>query len=234
MKHIFIAFLFIIISTKTSFSQNSNIQDSILEKRNKDTLTVHILQYRNVIYNFVNHTKLESKNVRKELEDAMKFIITPEEIANMAYDPAITKRDFNEIINKGAKKMIGILENSLIKYKKAQKDQLDNGKYENEKKAARDTFEVNLQTENSEWYDFYIVKNGVTDNWNRDRAMLNDIMNSKSYIGYRIALDDARRHYEAPYFKLHADLVELRTCLLSYCVSATNLYMAYRKRNQIP
>jgi hypothetical protein len=186
-----------------------------------------------VIYNFVNHTKLETKDLREDIEDAMKYIITPDEIANMAYDPLLSKRYFDEMINKGAKKMINIVENKLIKYNKLPKEQLDNGKYENEKKAARDTFEMNLEAENTEWYDFYVLNNGITDNWNKDRMMLNDIMNSKSYIAYRFALDDARRHYEAPYFKIHADLVELRTSLLSYCVSATNLYMAYRKKNQI-
>ncbi len=225
MKNILIAFLFIIISTLTSFSQNFKLQDSIIEKRTRDTLTVHILQYRNVIYNFVNHTKLETKNVRKDLEDAMKFIITPEEIANMAYDPMVTKRDFDEMINKGARKMESILENKIVKYNKVSKGRLDNGKYENEKKAARDTFEANLNTENPEWYDFYIVKNGVSDNWNKDRAMLNDIMNSKSYTGYRFALDDARRHYEAPYFKLHADLVELRSLpTILLCIGHKPLY----------
>jgi hypothetical protein len=233
MKHKLITCIFLFVSVISTFSQDSNQQDSI-EKQNRDSLVAHIIQYRNFIYNFVNHSKLQPKWIQRELEDAIKYVITPEEIVNMAYDPSITKRDFENFIGTGFKKILNVLESDIIKYNKIPKNLLDNEKYENEKKAAKNSFEVNLKKENPEWYEFYVVKNGVTENWNKDRLMLNDIMNSKPYILYRYALDDARRHYEAPYFKLHDDLVELKMNLLSYKIATINLFMSFRtKKKQI-
>ncbi|HOT14173.1 MAG TPA: hypothetical protein PK252_05360 [Bacteroidales bacterium] len=207
-------------------------QDSI-KKLTRDSLVISILKHRSVIFNFVNHTKLQPKEIQKGLETALKNVFTPEEIVNMAYDPKISRYDFDLLMENGVRAMRAILNDDIIKYNNVPKTMLDDAKYESDKKAAKDTFEMNLKNESAEWYDFYVVKNGVTDDWNRDRRMLNDILNSKSYITYRYALDDARRRYEAPYFKLHQDLTKLRASLLAYNVAAIALFNSYKPKGEV-
>ena len=190
-KTLLIASLLLCMIFTPAFSQ----QDSI-KKLTRDSLVISILKHRSVIYNFVSHTKLQPKDIQDGLEEALKNVFTPEEIINMAYDTKVTRYDFDLLMENGVRTMRAILNNDIIKYNNVPKTMLDDEKYENDKRAAKDSFEMNLKNESADWYDFYVTKNGVTEDWNRDRRMLNDILNCKSYIAYRYSLDDARRRYD--------------------------------------
>ena len=227
-KTLLIASLLLCMIFTPAFSQ----QDSI-KKLTRDSLVISILKHRSVIYNFVSHTKLQPKDIQDGLEEALKNVFTPEEIINMAYDTKVTRYDFDLLMENGVRTMRAILNNDIIKYNNVPKTMLDDEKYENDKRAAKDSFEMNLKNESADWYDFYVTKNGVTEDWNRDRRMLNDILNCKSYIAYRYSLDDARRRYEAPYFKLHQDLTKLRASLLAYNVAAIALFNSYKPKGEV-